>query len=71
MTPAARVQPRKQAVARWHSRSVTYVLVLRRDAPFSNGAGFGIDIQACPAFGGALRIIACIEDPVVIEKILA
>ena len=32
---------------------------------------FGIDIQTCPACGGALRIIACIEDPVVIEKILA
>jgi hypothetical protein len=32
---------------------------------------FGIDLQTCPACGGALRIIACIEDPVVIEKILA
>jgi hypothetical protein len=31
---------------------------------------FGIDIKTCPACGGALRIIACIEDPVVIEKIL-
>ena len=27
---------------------------------------FGIDIKTCPACGGALRIIACIEDPVVI-----
>ena len=32
---------------------------------------FGIDIQTCPACGGALRIIVSIEDPVVIEKILA
>ena len=32
---------------------------------------FDIDIQTCPACGGAMRIIACIEDPVVIEKILA
>ena len=24
---------------------------------------FGIDIETCPACGGALRIIACIEDP--------
>ena len=32
---------------------------------------FGIDIETCPACGGALRILACIEDPVVIEKILA
>ena len=31
---------------------------------------FGIDLQTCPACGGAMRIIACIEDPVVIEKIL-
>jgi hypothetical protein len=30
---------------------------------------FGIDIETCPACGGALRIIACIEDPVVIKKI--
>ena len=32
---------------------------------------FGIDIQTCPACGGALRIIASIEDPIVIKKILA
>ena len=31
---------------------------------------FGIDIETCRACGGALRIIACIEDPVVIKKIL-
>ena len=31
---------------------------------------FSIDIETCPACGGAVRIIACIEDPVVIEKIL-
>jgi hypothetical protein len=44
---------------------------------------FGIDIETCPACGGAVRIMpkalaalagqafASIEDPVVIEKILA
>lgn len=32
---------------------------------------FGIDIETCPACGGAVRIIGCIEDPEVIEKILA
>jgi hypothetical protein len=32
---------------------------------------FGIDIETCAACGGALRIIACIEDPRVIERILA
>ena len=31
---------------------------------------FNIDIETCPACGGAVRIIACIEDPEVIEKIL-
>ncbi len=32
---------------------------------------FKIDIETCSACGGAMRIIACIEDPMVIEKILA
>jgi hypothetical protein len=32
---------------------------------------FGIELQTCPACAGAMRIIACIEDPLVIEKILA
>ena len=31
---------------------------------------FGIDIETCPACGGAVGIIACIEDPGVIDKIL-
>ncbi len=31
---------------------------------------FEIDIETCPACGGAVRIIACIEDPDIIEKIL-
>jgi len=30
---------------------------------------FGIDIETCSACGGAVRIIACIEDPASIEKI--
>jgi hypothetical protein len=30
----------------------------------------GIDIETCPACGGALRIIASIEDAEVIEQIL-
>ena len=32
---------------------------------------FGIDIEICPACGGAMRINAYIEDPDVFEKILA
>jgi hypothetical protein len=32
---------------------------------------FGIDIETCSACDGAVRIIACIEDPDIIEKILA
>ena len=31
---------------------------------------FGIDIEPCPACGGAVKVIACIEDPVVIKRIL-
>ena len=31
---------------------------------------FNIDIETCSRCGGAARVIACIEDPVVIDKIL-
>jgi len=32
---------------------------------------FDIDIETCSECGGDVKIIACIEDPVVIRKILA
>jgi hypothetical protein len=32
---------------------------------------FNIDMQTCSACGGAVKVIACIEDSAVIEKILA
>ena len=32
---------------------------------------FNIDIETCKTCGGHLKIIACIEDPAVIEQILA
>lgn len=31
---------------------------------------FNIDIETCRKCGGAVKVIACIEDPVVIKKIL-
>jgi hypothetical protein len=31
---------------------------------------FAIDIETCPDCGGKLRVIACIEDPSLIRKIL-
>jgi hypothetical protein len=31
---------------------------------------FNIDIETCPKCGRAVKVIACIEDPVVIKKIL-
>ena len=31
---------------------------------------FNIDIETCRECGGAMKVIACIEDPVVIKKIL-
>jgi predicted nucleic acid-binding protein len=31
---------------------------------------FNVDIKMCSECGGAVKVIACIEDPVVIEKIL-
>lgn len=30
---------------------------------------FNIDVQTCHACGGAVKVIACIEDPLVIKKI--
>jgi hypothetical protein len=32
---------------------------------------FNIDVETCRACGGTAKVIACIEDPVVIEKILS
>ena len=32
---------------------------------------FGIDIKTCHEYGGTVKVIACIDDPVVIEKILS
>jgi hypothetical protein len=31
---------------------------------------FKIDIETCSKCGGAVKVIACIEDPAVIDKIL-
>lgn len=31
---------------------------------------FAIDIESCPDCGGKLRVIACIEEPALIAKIL-
>ncbi len=31
---------------------------------------FNIDIETCKTCGGQVKVVACIEDPVVIEKIL-
>lgn len=31
---------------------------------------FAIDIESCPECGGKLRVIACIEEPALIRKIL-
>jgi hypothetical protein len=31
---------------------------------------FNIDIETCGVCGGAMKVIACIEDPVVIKQVL-
>jgi hypothetical protein len=31
---------------------------------------FNIDVETCRVCGGTARVIACIEDPVIIKKIL-
>jgi hypothetical protein len=35
------------------------------------GAGYTLDLQSCEGCGGQVRVIACVEDPLVIGKILA
>ena len=42
----------------------------RLDGTDTGSEASRVDIETCPACGGALRIIACIEDPAVINKIL-
>jgi hypothetical protein len=58
---AAPVDPEEPTLAERRA-SMTWAQRLKRV--------FGIDIETCPTCGGSARIIACIEDPVVIEKIL-
>ncbi len=43
----------------WHVRALQFVTPT-----------FNIDIQTCPHCQGRLKIIACIDDPAVIQKIL-
>lgn len=59
VTPAGAEEP----TAAERRASMTWAQRLRRV--------FNIDIETCPACGGSVRIVACIEDPDVIGKILA
>jgi hypothetical protein len=43
-----------------HHRAMTWAQRLKRV--------FNIDVSTCPKCGGETRVIACIEDPVVIDK---
>ncbi len=70
VTPAKRGKGRKAKVAdepqdptpAERRASMTWAQRLKRV--------FSIDIETCSACGGAVKVIACIEDPVVIDKIL-
>ena len=44
-------------------RAMTWAARLRR--------AFNMDIKTCEACDGAVKVIACIDDPVVVNKILA
>jgi len=69
VVPGRRVQQRDQAspddepTVAERRASMTWAQRLKRV--------FGIDIETCGACGGAVQIVACIEDPDVIEKILS
>jgi hypothetical protein len=54
-------EPQVQTLA-GHRASMTWAQRLKRV--------FNIDIETCRECGGAMKVIACIEDPVVIKKIL-
>ena len=56
------IEPANERPVAKRRASMTWAQRLRRV--------FNIDVETCRACGGALRIIACIEDPVVIERIL-
>ena len=67
-TPAAAAEPDASAadppaaaVCR-HSRNYLWAELMRRS--------LGLDVLACPRCGGRLRLIALVEDPSVIQRIL-
>ncbi len=60
--PGEQERPEEEATPAERRASMTWAQRLKRV--------FGIDIETCPACGGTVRIVACIEDPDVIEKIL-
>ncbi len=71
VTPAKRGKGRKtqradnttDQTAPEHHAAMTWAQRLKRV--------FGIDIATCCVCGGAVKVIACIEDPAVIKQILA
>lgn len=56
---AATTDPEERTPSERHA-SITWAQRLQR--------AFGVNIETCPACGGTARTIACIEDPVTIEK---
>jgi hypothetical protein len=60
--PGEQERPNEEATPAERCASMTWAQPLKRV--------FGIDVETCPACGGEVRIMACIEDPDVIEKIL-
>ena len=61
--PAVAAAEAEEPTAAERRASMTWAQRLRRV--------FNIDIETCPACGGSVGIVACIEDPEVIGKILA
>ena len=60
-TPKAPAEEQRKTPAERHA-AMTWAQRLKRV--------FNIDIQTCSACGGAVKVIACIQDPAVIDKIL-
>ncbi len=70
----ARVVPRTRTAAANQARECGEPSATDRQRPLTWAQRLkrvlNIDVEICSACGGAVKVIACIEDPVVIKKIL-
>jgi len=65
-----KMQKEKQAAEAWQRHHRARQEAIRRATEQREAVRWQLaGLQPCPACGGALRIVACIEDPAVIKKV--